>query len=585
MKKYQEYSREGLINEIESLHKNNDLLEKRLNIIFESAPDAYFISDLKGYFVDGNKASEKLIGYKKEELIGKSFLKLKLIPRKQILLAAKLLAKNAIGQPTGPDTFTLNRKDGKKVIIEISTHPVNFENKKLVLNIARDITDRILAEEILRDSEEKFRTIFNNLGVGIGMVSLEGDILLANERFSEITGYSISELLLKTNAGITHPDDQNETKENMKLLAQGKIKSFRLQKRLLHKNGTIVWIDMSVTPKFNIEGKIESVLGVLQDITESKLMENELQQLSASVEQSPVSTIITDLEGRIEYVNPSFCKLTGYTSENIIGENSRLLKSGKQPDSFYKDLWETISRGEIWKGEFHNKKKNGELFWEKATIGPIYNKMGKIAHFVALKENISQQKAAEEELKKSELKFRSLINQAAESMFLFNMKGQILDINPSSCNNLGFSREELLNKNISDIDPEVIPMKHREVFWSQVKPDKPVSLEGTHRRKDGSTYPVEVHISLIDHSDERILLGFVRDITERKKNESKIKKYQAGLEELVKDRTIELEKTNQNLNKRIEELQHYNELFVGREFRIKDLKEQIRKLKEEIKDS
>lgn len=448
-----------LLEENKLLKSENERLEERLNAIFESAPDAYFIADHKGNFIDGNKAAEKLIGYKKEELIKKSFLKLDLISGNQIHKAGKLLAKQILGKSTGPDIFKLKRKDGNLVYVEIFTHPVKIENRKYNLNIARDISDRIIADEALRDSEEKFRTIFSNLSVGIVMIDKEGQIVLANQRFSEITGYRLSELLIKKNVDIIYPEDIPETKEKMKLLLEKKISGFRSQKRLVHKTGKIVWINVNVTPKYKINGEIDSMLGVMHDITESKLMEDDLKKLSISVEQSPVSTIITDINGIIEYVNPVFCELTGYTFEEARGKNPNILKSGEQTDEYYNNLWETITNGKVWKGEFHNKKKNGELFWEKATIGPIFNELGEISNFIALKEDISEQKEIEKELKK----------------------------------------------------------------------------------------------------------------------------YRDDLENMVKERTHELEETNEKLNKNIKELQRYNELFVGREFRIKELKDRVKELEEKIK--
>ena len=128
--------------------------EEYLKILFDYAPDAYYISDLKGKFIDGNKAAERLMGYKKEELIGKSFLKLKLLSLADISKAAKALAKNIMGQPTGPDEFVLNRKDNSKVIVEISTYPVKIKERTLVLGIARDITERKRAEEETRQKTE-----------------------------------------------------------------------------------------------------------------------------------------------------------------------------------------------------------------------------------------------------------------------------------------------------------------------------------------------------------------------------------------------------------------------------------------------
>jgi PAS domain S-box-containing protein len=131
--------------------------EERLRILFEYAPDGYYLNDTKGTFIDGNKAAEELVGYKKEELIGKSFLKLKLLSPKQVTKAAKLLAKNVLGQPTGPDEFILNRKDGKQVTVEIRTFPVKIKDQNLVLGIARDITERKKTEMALTESESKLR--------------------------------------------------------------------------------------------------------------------------------------------------------------------------------------------------------------------------------------------------------------------------------------------------------------------------------------------------------------------------------------------------------------------------------------------
>src|SRR4030042_79519 len=138
--------------------------EEYLKMLFDYAPDAYYVSDLKGNFINGSLAAERLTGYKEEELIGKSFLKLKLLSLADIPKAAKLLVKNLRGQPTGPDEFILNRKDNSKVTVEISTYPVKIKGKTLVLGIARDITERKQAESALVESEEKYRTIFENAG-------------------------------------------------------------------------------------------------------------------------------------------------------------------------------------------------------------------------------------------------------------------------------------------------------------------------------------------------------------------------------------------------------------------------------------
>jgi len=154
--------------------------EQWLRMLFENAPDAYFISDLKGGFVDGNKTAEKMIGYKKEKLIGKNLLKLKLLPPEQISKATSILAKSANGKPAGPDEFILNRKDGTQAPVEIRTFPVKIKDKHLVLGIVRDITKQKCAEEALRESEAFNFALFQYNPVETIAVDRDGRIVKTN---------------------------------------------------------------------------------------------------------------------------------------------------------------------------------------------------------------------------------------------------------------------------------------------------------------------------------------------------------------------------------------------------------------------
>ena len=146
-------------------------------------------------------------------------------------------------------------------------------------------------------------------------------------------------------------------------------------------------------------GKIYRVMGMSRDITELRMAEEEKTKLSLAVNQSPISIVITDRNGNIEYVNPKFIETTGYSFEEIIGKNPRILKGTKKTPEEYKELWSVITSGKEWHGEFHNKRKDGTLFWEKASISPIKNSDGKITHFLGIKEDISEKKLLEENLK------------------------------------------------------------------------------------------------------------------------------------------------------------------------------------------
>lgn len=152
---------------------------------------------------------------------------------------------------------------------------------------------------------------------------------------------------------------------------------------------------ISCFPRFDKAGRFKGVVHIARDITELRKKEESIRMLSMAIEQSPVIVEVTDSKGNIEYVNPRFCKITGYTKEEVIGKNPRILKSDEKSNGEYIELWRTITSGGEWFGEFHNKKKNGELYWESASISPIRDKKGEITHYIGIKEIITKRKKAE----------------------------------------------------------------------------------------------------------------------------------------------------------------------------------------------
>jgi len=276
---------------------------------------------------------------------------------------------------------------GTFAIYHQSIHTPNTSDLNLITELA-DLTaiviDRCRMISRLEDSEKKFKTLANASYEAVCI--LDGDkIIEVNQRAEKMTGYSEFEL-----SNMSIYDFIPE--ENRDRLNNGKSK-YHFETMGVKKDGSKINIIVNVKNSI-FNNKTVSLLSI-NDITRLKQTETELRILSQSVIQSPVSVVVTDYDGRIEFVNPKFLKLTGYALDEVKGENPRLLSSGNNSPEIYQNLWTTIKSGHEWRGELQNKKKTGELFWEYARISALKNNQGDITHFIGVKEDITEQKRQE----------------------------------------------------------------------------------------------------------------------------------------------------------------------------------------------
>ncbi len=558
---------QGVYRNISDMKRTEEAL-RREAFIFENLYDAVIITDMQGQILNWNHAAEKLYGYSKNEILNKSTeiinKRVSAIPlTEQIIQTIK-----EKGKWTGEINYI--RKDGTIGISEsIVTPYIDGEDNQIALvEVNRDITQRKLAEEALRESEEKFRKLAEKSLVGIYLIQ-DGIFQYLNPKFAEIFGYSVNELVnVKGPTDITRPDSAKTVEENIAKRISGQIESMHYEFEGLRKDGNFINVEVfgsranykgrpaiigtlleiterkkadeelkegrrrykeltdllpqtifemnnegiltfmnqsafkmlrytpedfkrgisiydCLVPKDREEARLliqkmfkqenkqgteyaalrkdgttfpiiiffspilkeEKVIGrrgILIDITERKKYEEELRKLSRAVEQSSNSIIITDRTGNIEYVNPWFTKLTGYTFDEVKGKNPRILKSGYSEADVYKSLWDTIISGKTWRGEFHNLKKNGEFYWESTSISPIVNTEGEITHFIAIKEDITEKKLIHEELIKSKEKAEE--SNRLKSEFLAQMSHEIRSPLNVILSYNSYLKEELENK-------------------------------------------------------------------------------------------------------------------------------------------
>jgi PAS domain S-box-containing protein len=247
------------------------------------------------------------------------------------------------------------------------------------------------ADEKLKLSEERFRELVENMNDVFFTLNPDGIITYISPQVRRLYNYKPENLIGQPFSEIIFPEDKDALyyKFHETLANQMTSREFRFRSH----DGQLRWANTTIGPIMEND-MVVGIRGLFSDITERKLTENELRKLSLAVEQSPASIIITNLRGGIEYVNPRFTQLTGYTSDEVIGKTPSILKSGKTTDETYKDLWQKISTGNEWRGELLNKKKNGEYFWEAASVSPIFDNDGRISHYLAVKEDITEKKGA-----------------------------------------------------------------------------------------------------------------------------------------------------------------------------------------------
>ncbi|MCK4889443.1 MAG: PAS domain S-box protein, partial [Candidatus Aminicenantes bacterium] len=274
-----------------------------------------------------------------------------------------------------------------------------------------------LGEEALQESEEKFRNFVETSADLVFRLTKTGRIDYVSPRVEDLYGYRPDELIGKHLRTTTPVREVSRAIKALNMVLAGKpIRNFEIEQK--HKTGRIIPMEINAVPVYR-SGKIISFQGIMRDITERKRAEEKIRKLSTAVMQSPSVIAITDLKGNLEYVNPKFTELTGYTSKEAIGQNPRILKSGELPDELYIDLWDTISSGKVWRGEFHNKKKNGESFWEAASISPIFNKQDKIINYIKVAEDITERKQNEEELKQHREHLEDLVKERTSELEAF----------------------------------------------------------------------------------------------------------------------------------------------------------------------
>ena len=372
--------------------------EAFLQLILNTSSVAIFLLGADGRITLANQCMAEMFKYPLESLTGLDYFTL--VPPSQRELRRQQMANRVASDLYVVDMHVLFwRADGTEFWGHVTSrrfYEANGDERGLIGVIA-DITERKRAEAALQQSEEKYRRMVENSPDIVYAYSMARGGLYYSSKVLEVLGYSPEHLCANPFlwAQSIHPEDHAAVAKALEAFKQGT--PFKIEYRIKDSRGNWRWLFDRAVGVQDDNGDL-IVEGLAMDISDRKSAENQLQKLSLAVEQSTGCIVITNLKAEIEYVNEAFLKVTGYSREEVIGQNPRILHSGKTPLQTYSAMWDVLSKGQPWRGEFSNRKKNGTEYIESVVITPLRQSGGQITHYVAVKEDITQLKAAEQQI-------------------------------------------------------------------------------------------------------------------------------------------------------------------------------------------
>ncbi|MFH0781730.1 MAG: response regulator [Pseudomonadota bacterium] len=301
------------------------------------------------------------------------------------------------GLDLGADAFLAKPIDETELVSQVKV-ALRIKRAEDALRRERDCLEEMVAQRTreLQENENNYRLLFESAGGAIYIHDEEARILAVNTTACQLLDYTETELLSMTMAQIVDKAHYDPARI-ARLMERGKLR-FTSVHRCKH-GGTVA---VEVNSRRIIWAARPAMMSVCRDISEKQRLESEREILITAIEQAPVAIALTDPDGNIQYVNPAFEKISGYSGSELLGENPRILKSGRQDQKFYTDLWRTITGGQVWKGRMTNKRKDGSLYVEEATISPVLDNQGRVTNFVAIKRDITAELEMEDRLRQAQ---------------------------------------------------------------------------------------------------------------------------------------------------------------------------------------
>lgn len=426
--------------------REREVREAMRATLMDRSRDGIVIIDQEHRVIEGNRRAAEMLGYSPEELLGLYTWDYEAVLREKEI--REIFGDFSVVESIFETRH--RRKDGTVFDVEVSVAGAQIDEKSCVIAICRDISERKEAERQIRQGEEHFRALFELNQDGYVLVDPQGRFLNANSAYCRMTGYSLSELRALDDFYCITAEKWREwqrTEISGKLLLKtGDTGVYH--KEYIHKDGHVFPVEIRDFAVFDDDGEMKYAWGIVRDITERMKSEERIRTLLQIVEQSPSSIVVTDTQGRIEYVNSTLTEVSGYTFEELKGVNVRILGANGQSVERDRELWDALRSGKQWRGEFLNWRKDGSLYWVAALIAPLVDSQGDITHFVSTMEDITQRRHAEDALRNRDINFKRIVNILPQLVAHVDRTFRFRFVNKAFAK--VFSGHELVGKTVSE---------------------------------------------------------------------------------------------------------------------------------------
>jgi len=502
--------------------------EERYRAILEEMGDGYFETDLAGNLTFVNDAMIRVLGYSKEEIIGMNYRALR--PKKDAKAVFK--AYNRIyktGEPLRNFFTEIICKDGRHIFAETSAFSIRNDKGEIIgfRGVRRDLTERKKAAEALEKSEMRYRQLAENAGEAI-LVIQDNVIKFANPKGAELSGYSIEELASRPFVNFIHSNDIDMVADRYARRLKGEAVPQIYDFRIIRKDGDIRWSELNAVP-ISWEDR-PAVLCFMSDITERKQAEEALRQSEeryrTMLEEMEDGYYEVDMAGTFTFVNDAMSRILGYSRDELIGMNYKAYTPKEDVKPIFQAYNRVYRTGEPLKwypmAEF---RKDGTQILAEDSVFPLRNEKDEVIGFRGISRDVTERKRAEEALRQSKERYRTILEEMQDSYFEVDLAGNFTFVNSAACRHLGYSREELIGMSYKGFTAEDYIKSVFQIFNEVYRTAMP--NKGFHWkiiRKDGSPGFIDTSVALL-RNDQGEIIGFSgvgRDVTERKKIEDQL---------------------------------------------------------------